>query len=106
MEIEISSAHLRVKSDRKVTSPLPRLFPKYIHRNFEVAIFLKLVLRSYNENSGIDTTRQSPGTGVVDYALGAVFVLYVCICKCVLKTHLPLNHQLRGVQTVICKKGN
>jgi hypothetical protein len=40
-------------------------------RRFKIAIVLKIVQRSYNKKSGVDTTHQGPGAGVFSYALGA-----------------------------------
>jgi len=50
---------LRVKSDRKATTLPHALFPPNTpDKNFEVAILLKIVKRSFNENSGVETTPQ------------------------------------------------
>jgi hypothetical protein len=68
---------LRVKSDWRATSPPPpqSFPPNTSDKNFEVAILLKIVRRSYNKNSGVDTSPQGPGAEVVSCALGANMVL-------------------------------
>jgi hypothetical protein len=50
-------------------------FPNVSDEDFEVTILLKIVQRSDNRNSGVNTTPQGPGAGVVSYALGAYMVL-------------------------------
>jgi len=44
-------------------------------KKFDAAILLKMLQRSYNKNSRIETTPQDPVAGVVSYALGANMVL-------------------------------
>jgi len=64
---------LRVKSDRKATTLPHALFPPNTSdKNFEVAILLKIVQRSFNENSGVETT--PPGASVVSYGQGVAIV--------------------------------
>ena len=69
---------LSVKRYWMVTSfpLLPNLFfPNASNRNFEIAIMLKIAQKSDNKNSGVDTTHQGQGTGVVSYSLGHIWFL-------------------------------
>ena len=61
---------LRVKRDRRATSPHPlhALFSSNpSDKNFARAFF-QTVQRSYDENSWVDTIPQGPGAGIVSYA--------------------------------------
>ena len=75
MEIESSSSlfkRQKILEGNQHPSPPPNpFFPNASNKNFKIAILLKIVQRSYNKNSGVDTTHQGPGAGVVSYALGA-----------------------------------
>ena len=50
----------------RATSPL-HFFPNASNKNFKIAIVLKIVQRRHNRNSGVDTTPQGLGSGVVRY---------------------------------------
>ena len=67
---------LRVKGDRRSDSPpRPLLHPNIPDFFFEKFILSKIVQRSNNKNSHVDSTSQGPGEGVVSYAPGAYIVL-------------------------------
>ena len=72
MEIESSSSLFKRQKilEGNQLPPNP-FFPNASNKNFKIAILLKIVQRSCNKNSGVDTTHQGPGAGVISYALGA-----------------------------------
>ena len=72
MEIESSSSIFKRQKILEGNQLPPKpFFPNVSNKNFKIAILLKIVQRSYNKNSGVDTTHQSPWAEVVSYALGA-----------------------------------
>jgi hypothetical protein len=84
LESESYSLLFRVKRDRRATSPSLHalFFSNPSDKNFLIAIFLTffkiaifLVQRSYNENSGANTTPQAPRASVISYAQGEYMVL-------------------------------
>jgi hypothetical protein len=60
---------LRVKRDWRATSPPPHasFFPSASDKNFEIAIKLKIVQKSDNKNSGVDTTPQGQALKVMPW---------------------------------------
>ena len=67
MEIRSFSSLSRVKIDQRTASPPPlhALFASNTSdKNFELAILLKIVQRSYNKNFGVDTLPEGPWEGL------------------------------------------
>ena len=76
LKLKILVQFLRVSRDWMVTRHLHAPFsPKASDKNFQIAVLLKIVQRSDNKISGVDTTPQGPGAGVVRCALDAYTVL-------------------------------
>ena len=79
LKLKVAVRFLRVKRDQRANSsslpPPPTLFsPNTSDKSFEIAILLKIVQTS-DQDFRVDTAPQGPGTGVVNYALGAYMVL-------------------------------
>jgi hypothetical protein len=55
----------------QLITPHTPFIPYAYNKNLEIAILLKIVQKSDSKNSGVDTTPQGPGAGVVSFALGA-----------------------------------
>jgi len=49
--------------------------PNASYKNYDIAILWKIVKKTDNENSGIDTIPQGPGGVIVSYNMGAYMVL-------------------------------
>jgi hypothetical protein len=82
-----------VRQKRLEGPPLHGLFSSNpSDKNFNIAILLKIVQRSYNENSGVNTTPQGPRAGVVSYALGSYMVpMEGTLVKTSKRAHLTEN---------------
>ena len=75
MEIESSSSLLKRQKILESNLLPPRSFiPNASDKNFEIAILLKIVHRSYKETP-VSIIPQGPGADVVSYSLGANMVL-------------------------------